>query len=87
MKVVLAIATMIIPMQITLAADHDHTPCTKEPESKWQPFSAAAKKVEDMGNTIKAAEVHHKCYEFRGKSKDGKRFELTLDPMTLEPRK
>ncbi|WP_137938490.1 PepSY domain-containing protein [Chitinivorax sp. B] len=75
------------PIQLTIAADHDHSPCTKEPEKKWQPFSVAAKKVEDMGHTIKAAEVHHKCYEFRGKSKDGKRFELSINPVSLEPHK
>lgn len=65
---------------------HDETPCTDQPEAKWQPFSAAIKKAEDQGNSVKNAEVHHKCYEVRGKAKDGKRYEWILNPMTLEAR-
>lgn len=65
---------------------HDETPCTAEPESTWQPMSAALKKAEDLGHTVKVAEVHHKCYELRGKTKTGQRFEMVLNPLTLEPR-
>lgn len=65
---------------------HDETPCTQEPEAKWKPFSAALKKAEDAGAKPKVAEIHHKCYEVRGKDKTGQSFEWILNPVTLEPR-
>lgn len=88
MKHALTALVVALSCNLALAAeDHDHSPCTQEAEVKWQPFSAAAKKVEEQGKTIKNAEVHHKCYEFRGKGKEGKRFEIVLDPVTLTERK
>lgn len=71
---------------INTAWAHDETPCTREPEAKWQPFSAAIRKAEAEGHSVKNAEVHHKCYEMRGRTADGKRFEWVLNPVTLEPR-
>jgi hypothetical protein len=77
----------LIAASFTLHAfAHDETPCTQEPDSKWKPFSAALKKAEDAGAKPKVAEIHHKCYEVRGKDKDGKSFEWILNPVTLEPR-
>ncbi|GAB3243144.1 PepSY domain-containing protein [Chitinimonas naiadis] len=81
------IALSLIALSLTGAAlAHDETPCTQEPTTKWQPFSAAIKKAEDAGHSVKNAEVHHKCYEVRGVTKDGKRYEWILNPVTLEPR-
>lgn len=80
------IIAMIMLASSMGAVAHDDTPCTKEAENRWQPFSLALKKAEDLGHSVKNAEVHHRCYELRGKTKDGKRFEWILDPVTLEPR-
>lgn len=83
MRITLALAALLIS---GAALAHDETPCTQEPESKWKPFSAAVKKAEDAGAKPKVAEIHHKCYEVRGKDKEGKAFEWVLNPITLEPR-
>jgi hypothetical protein len=80
------LAALLATLFATQAYAHDETPCTQEPEAKWKPFSAALKKAEDAGAHPKVAEIHHKCYEVRGKDKDGKPFEWVLNPMTLEPR-
>ncbi len=84
MKYPFALTLLLSVTAAHAAAGHDETPCTKEPQDKWQPFSAAIKKAEEMGHVVKVAEVHHKCYEIRGKTKDGKPFELVFNPMTLE---
>lgn len=83
MRVTLSLISIAL---CTTAFAHDETPCTTEPDAKWQPFSGAIKKAEDQGHAVKNAEVHHKCYEIRGVAKDGKRFEWILNPITLEPR-
>lgn len=83
MRLTLSLITIVLS---AVAFAHDETPCTTEPNSKWQPFSAAIKKAEDAGHAVKNAEVHHKCYEVRGVAKDGKRFEWILNPITLAPR-
>ena len=77
---------LIASLLAVSALAHDETPCTDQPEAKWQPFSNAIKKAEDAGNHPKAAEIHHHCYEVSGKAKDGSRFEWILNPVTLEPR-
>ncbi|WP_374351509.1 PepSY domain-containing protein [Chitinimonas sp.] len=78
--------TLITALLAAHALAHDETPCTQEPDSKWQPFSVALKKAEDAGAKPKVAEIHHKCYEIRGKDKNGKSFEWVLNPVTLEQR-
>ncbi|QNM95812.1 PepSY domain-containing protein [Chitinimonas koreensis] len=83
MRIAPALTTCLLA---TACLAHDETPCTSEAEAKWQPLSAAVKKAESLGHQPKVAEIHHKCYEVRGKTKDGQRFELILNPVTLEPR-
>lgn len=85
-RATLMMAPLLAGSLMATALAHDETPCTQEPDGKWQPFSAAIKKAEDAGHKPKIAEIHHKCYEVRGVAKDGKRFEWILNPVTLEPR-
>lgn len=83
---------MRIPLTLLLAGlsisalAHDESPCTQEAENRWQPLSAAVRKAEQAGHTVKVAEVHHRCYELRGKTRDGQRFEWVLNPVNLQIR-
>ncbi len=87
MRLHLLTTALLTALFSTSALAHDESPCTQEPENKWQPLSAALRKAEQAGHTVKNAEVHHKCYEIRGRTRDGKRFEMILNPVTLEARK
>ena len=56
--------------------------CTAEPQAKWMPEQAMKDIITGKGYTIKEFKVSGSCYEFYGKSKDGKRAEIYYNPMT-----
>jgi len=55
--------------------------CTAEPQSKWMSEVAMKKMIADNGFTIKEFKISGSCYEFYGKSKDGKRAEIYYNPV------
>lgn len=55
--------------------------CTAAPQSKWMTEVAMKKMIADKGFTIKEFKISGSCYEFYGKSKDGKRAEIYYNPV------
>ena len=56
--------------------------CTTEAKAKWMPEASMKKMITDKGYTIKEFKISGSCYEFYGKSKDGKRAEIYFNPVT-----
>ena len=79
-KLVLAITVLTVVAGSTTAAFAAPT-CTAEPQSKWMTEVAMKKMIADKGFTIKEFKISGSCYEFYGKSKDGKRAEIYYNPV------
>jgi hypothetical protein len=50
----------------------------------WQPRSAVVKMAEERGWTVQRIRTDDGCYEIRGTDRDGRSFEATVDPATLQ---
>lgn len=79
-KLVLAITVLTVVAGSTAAAFAAPT-CTAEPQSKWMTEVAMKKLIADKGFAIKEFKISGSCYEFYGKSKDGKRAEIYYNPV------
>lgn len=81
-KVILVAAAAAFTAVATSGAVFAAPACTTEAQSKWMPESSMKKMIEGQGYTIKEFKVSGTCYEFYGKTKDGKRAEIYYNPVT-----
>lgn len=56
--------------------------CTSEPQTNWMPEAHMKRMITDQGYTIKEFKISGSCYEFYGKTKEGKRAEIYYNPVT-----
>lgn len=54
------------------------------PMSDWQPRAAVVKLAQDKGWTVRRIKIDDGCYEIDARDVDGKSFEVTVHPATLE---
>jgi hypothetical protein len=54
------------------------------PHDQWQPREAALQMAEQNGWTVRKFEVDDGCYELEGRDGNGRKFEVKLDPATLQ---
>ncbi|MCB1742402.1 MAG: PepSY domain-containing protein [Gammaproteobacteria bacterium] len=57
--------------------------CGNEPRSSWADEAKVEAKLTDMGYEVRRVKVEDGCYEAYA-TKDGKRFEIYLHPVSLE---
>lgn len=81
-KAIMAAVAAAIATTATAGAVFAAPACTTEAQSKWMPEASMKKMIEGQGYTIKEFKVSGTCYEFYGKSKDGKRAEIYYNPVT-----
>lgn len=70
----------LLPAGIALAEDDD----CRTPRDQWQPREAVMKLAEENGWTIRDIEAEDGCYEVEARDKDGRDFEVKIDPGTLK---
>ena len=63
----------------TAQAGSDSAGCTTQPRSAWMDMGKAAASISKAGYKVAKSKVTGSCYEVYAR-KDGKRFELFLDP-------
>jgi hypothetical protein len=66
------------------AMAHGFDNCTPEPKDKWKPQAEAEATATSAGYTVTKSRIDGSCYEVYAKDKDGKKFELFYNPVTLE---
>jgi len=54
------------------------------PMSDWQPRAAVVKLAQDKGWPVRRIKIDDGCYEIDARGVDGKSFEVTVHPATLE---
>ena len=64
-------------------ADGDVT-CKSGPKDKWKPQAEAEAAATAAGYTVTKSKIDGTCYEVYAKDKDGKKFELFYNPVSLE---
>lgn len=50
----------------------------------WQPLAVVTQLAEDRGWTVSELEIDDGCYEIEARDAEGRRFEVTIHPATLE---
>jgi hypothetical protein len=50
----------------------------------WQPLAAVTQLAEDNGWTVRELEIDDGCYEIEARDAEGRWFEVTIHPATLE---
>ncbi len=50
----------------------------------WQPLAAVTQLAEDSGWTVRELEIDDGCYEIEARDAEGRWFEVTIHPATLE---
>ncbi|MEE4235968.1 MAG: PepSY domain-containing protein [Anderseniella sp.] len=76
---ILALASLALMSGTALASSSD----CNEPRDKWMSMDQARAKVTAMGYDVRKLEVDDGCYEAYA-TKDGKRLEIYLNPVTAE---
>jgi hypothetical protein len=71
-------------LQTSLVAAHGFSDCTKEAKDKWKDQKEAEAAATTAGYTVSKSKIAGSCYEVYAKDKDGKKFELFYNPVTLE---
>lgn len=66
------------------AMAHGFDDCTKEAKDKWKPQAEAEAAATAAGYAVTKSKIDGTCYEVYAKDKDGKKFELFFNPVTLE---
>jgi hypothetical protein len=66
------------------ALAHGFDDCTKEPKDKWKPQAEAEAAATAAGYTVTKSKIDGTCYEVYAKDKEGKKFELFYNPVSLE---
>ncbi len=66
------------------AMAHGFDDCTKEAKDKWKPQAEAEAAATAAGYAVTKSKIDGTCYEVYAKDKDGKKFELFFNPLTLE---
>jgi hypothetical protein len=75
-----ATAALLLAGAVTASAEED---CDVR-IGDWQPRSAVVKMAESKGWTVQRIKTDDGCYEIRCTDRDGRSFEATVDPATLE---
>ncbi len=78
---IMALAFAILP---GAALAHGFDNCTPEPKEKWKPQAEAEATATAAGYTVTKSRIDGSCYEVYAKDKDGKKFELFYNPVSLE---
>lgn len=81
MRKVLAAAVLALAAASTGALAEDDG-CTKAPKEQWLTTDKLKAKLGEQGYTVDKVEIEDGCAEAKVKDKDGKSFELYLDPAT-----
>jgi hypothetical protein len=76
---ILALASLALMSGTALASSSD----CNEPRDKWMSMDQARAKITAMGYDVRKLEVDDGCYEAYA-TKDGKRLEIYLNPVTAE---
>jgi hypothetical protein len=77
-------AVTVLALAPTLAkADGANVTCTAEPKAKWMTHQAITEKAEAAGyHDVKKVKVEGTCYEVYARTKENKKAEVVMDPMT-----
>jgi hypothetical protein len=73
------IAAIVAAVSISALASED---CTKEPKGKWLAEKDVKARFESQGYKVKHIKSEDSCYEVYAESKDGKKVELLVDPLS-----
>lgn len=81
MKSPLTILAVLVALQPGLAvADDDDC---YAPLADWQPRDRIVQMAQEQGWTLRRIRIDDGCYELDGTDAQGRRIEVTLDPVTL----
>jgi hypothetical protein len=81
----LTVATLLFSGAIVAPAwAHGFKDCTKEAKETWKAQTEAEATATAAGYTVSKSKIAGSCYEVYAKDKDGKKFELFYNPVTLE---
>lgn len=84
MKLALATAALSVTLIVSGQSFADGLDkCTEEAKDKWMTSEQISAKAVELGYEVKEVEESGTCYEIYG-VKDGKTFELFLNPVTAE---
>ena len=73
---------LLLPVLVALSTAALAEPTCTSPKDKWMKQADFKQTMETQGYKIKTLKVTNGCYEIYGHNKDGKRVELSFDPVT-----
>lgn len=74
---IIAAATLVSAGSLAVASE-----CTSAPQDQWKPQAEIEASAKAAGYQVRSVEADDGCYEVYAIGTDGKRSELTYDPMT-----